>query len=129
MGVILDRICEGEGKEGDIETLEWMCETIADGSLCALGGSAPNPVLSTIKYFRDEYEAHINEKRCPGGVCKSLITYSINELCNGCHLCFKPCPTDAITGEKKKMHFLDQEKCIQCGACYEVCKLDAIDVV
>ena len=128
MGVILDRICEGDGKEGDIETLEWMCETIADGSLCALGGSAPNPVLSTIRFFRDEYEAHIKEKRCPGGVCKSLITYSINESCNGCHLCFKPCPTDAITGDKKKMHYLDQEKCIQCGACYEVCKFDSIDV-
>jgi len=128
MGVILDRICEGEGKDGDIETLEWMCETIADGSLCALGGSAPNPVLSTIRYFRDEYEAHIKEKRCLGGVCKSLITYTINESCNGCHLCFKPCPTDAITGEKKKMHYLDQEKCIQCGACYEVCKFDSVDV-
>jgi NADH-quinone oxidoreductase subunit F len=128
MGVILDRICEGEGKEGDIETLEWMCETIADGSLCALGGSAPNPVLSTIRFFRDEYEAHIKDKKCPGGVCKSLIAYTINESCNGCHLCFKPCPTDAITGDKKKMHYLDQEKCIQCGACHEVCKFDAVDV-
>ena len=128
MGVILDRICEGEGQEGDIEMLEWMCDAIADGSLCALGGSAPNPVLSTIRYFRDEYEAHIKEKRCPGGVCKALITYTINDKCNGCHLCFKPCPTDAISGEKKKMHYLDQDKCIQCGACHEVCKLDAIDI-
>jgi NADH-quinone oxidoreductase subunit F len=129
MRVILDRICEGDGKEGDIETLEWMGQAIADGSLCALGGSAPAPVLSTIRFFRDEYEAHIKDKKCPAGVCKALITYSIDpEACNGCHLCFKPCPTDAISGEKKKLHTLDQDKCIQCGACYEVCKLDAVIV-
>ncbi len=129
MRVILDRICEGNGQEGDIETLEWMGQAIADGSLCALGGSAPAPVLSTIRYFRDEYEAHIKDKKCPAGVCKALITYKIDsETCNGCHLCFKPCPTDAIAGEKKKLHTLDQDKCIQCGACYEVCKFDAVIV-
>jgi NADH-quinone oxidoreductase subunit F len=129
MRLILDRICEGNGKEGDIETLEWMGQAIADGSLCALGGSAPSPVLSTIRYFRDEYEAHIRDKKCPAGVCKALITYRIDpEICNGCHLCFKPCPTGAITGEKKQLHTLDQDKCIQCGACYEICKIDAVIV-
>ena len=129
MRVILDRITQGEGREDDIDTLEWMGQAIADGSLCALGGSAPSPVLSTIRYFRDEYEAHIKEKRCPAGVCKSLISYSIDsEACTGCRLCVKPCPTSAITGEKKQVHILDKEKCIQCGACYEVCKFDAVIV-
>ncbi len=129
MRVILDRISEGNGQEGDIETLEWMGQAIADGSLCALGGSAPAPVLSTIRFFRDEYEAHIKEKKCPAGVCKDLITFTIDpETCNGCRLCFKPCPTDAISGEKKQLHVVDQEKCIQCGACFEVCKFDAVIV-
>lgn len=129
MRMILERISEGKGQEGDIETLEWMGKTIADGSLCALGGSAPAPVLSTIRYFRDEYEAHIRDKKCPAGVCKELITYTIDaEACTGCKLCIKPCPTDAITGEKKVVHVLDQEKCIKCGACYEVCKFDAVIV-
>ena len=129
MRLILDRICAGEGKEEDIDTLEWLGQGIADGSLCALGGSAPAPVLSTIRYFRDEYEAHIKDHKCPAGVCKSLITFLIDEeACTGCKLCIKPCPTDAITGEKKEVHILDQEKCIQCGACYEVCKFDAVIV-
>lgn len=129
MRLVLDRICDGKGQEGDIETLEWMGQAIADGSLCALGKSAPSPVLSTIKYFRNEYEAHIRDKKCPAGVCKALITYKIDpETCNGCHLCFKPCPTGAIAGEKKQLHTLDQDKCIQCGACYEICKFDAVIV-
>ena len=123
MRLILDRITEGKGKEGDIEKLQSMGQAIADGSLCALGASAPSPVLSTIRYFRDEYEAHIKDHKCPAGVCKSLITYTIDpEKCDGCHLCFKPCPTGAISGEKKQLHTIDQDKCIQCGACYEVCK-------
>ena len=102
---------------------------IADGSLCALGGSAPNPVLSTIKYFRDEYDAHIKDHRCPAGVCKALITYSIDaEKCTGCGVCIKVCPTQAITGEKKKAHNIDNDKCTRCGACIESCKFDAINV-
>ncbi|MBU2644141.1 NADH-quinone oxidoreductase subunit NuoF [bacterium] len=129
MRLILDRITEGRGHEGDIETLEWMGEAIADGSLCALGGSAPSPVLSTIRYFREEYEAHIKDKRCPAGVCKALITYTIDaDACTGCRLCVKPCPVQAISGEKKKLHVIDQEKCIQCGACFEVCNDDAVRV-
>ena len=128
MRLILDRICEGNGKEDDIDTLQWMGEAIADGSLCALGGSAPAPVLSTIRYFREEYEAHIRDKKCQAGVCKALITYTINADCTGCRLCVKPCPTQAITGEKKQLHILDQDKCIQCGACYEVCKDAAVTI-
>ena len=103
MRLILDRICEGQGKEEDIDTLEWMGQAIIDGSLCALGGSAPNPVLTTIKYFRHEYEAHIKDKKCPAGVCKALITYSVDAgKCTGCHACARVCPTQAATGEKKQ---------------------------
>jgi len=127
---ILERICAGEGKPGDIETLEEYSETIKNCSLCGLGKSAPNPVLSTIRYFRDEYEAHINEKRCPGGICKNLITFDIDtEKCKGCGLCIKNCPTGAITQvEKKQPATLDQEKCIKCGTCYDNCRFDAIIV-
>lgn len=129
MRMILDRITEGKGSESDIDTLEWMGMAVADGSLCGLGKSAPAPVLSTIRYFRKEYEAHIKDHKCPAGVCKELITFKIiDENCTGCKLCIKPCPTDAITGEKKQVHVLDQEKCIQCGACYDVCKDNAIMV-
>jgi len=130
MREILDDISEGRGKEGDIELLERLSTTLKDGALCALGATAPNPVLSTIRYFRDEYEAHIKEKRCPAGVCKELITYQIiEEKCPGCGLCVKPCPVEAITsGGKKKPVILDQEKCIKCGACYDVCKLGAVKV-
>ena len=126
MRLILDRICAGDGEMEDIDTLESLGDAIAKGSLCALGGSAPAPVLSTIRYFRDEYEAHIKDKKCPAGVCKDLITYSITAECTGCRLCVKPCPTQAITGEKKKLHIIDPKKCIKCGACFEVCKEDAI---
>ncbi len=127
---ILERICAGEGKPSDIQTLEEYCETIRKCSLCGLGKSAPNPVLSTLRYFRDEYEAHINEKRCPAGVCTALVTYFIDEeKCKGCSVCVKNCPVEAITFvEKKKPVILDQEKCIKCGTCYDVCKLDAVIV-
>jgi len=124
---VLDRISAGEGRPEDIELLEDVGQGVADASLCALGGTAPNPVLTTIKYFRDEYEAHINEKRCPAGVCTALVHYQIDEeACTGCHLCFRRCPVEAISGEPKKPHVIDQEKCITCGACYDACRFDAV---
>ena len=119
---ILNRICEGKGREGDIELLEELAEVVRDLSLCALGTTAPNPVLSTIRYFRDEYEAHIEEKRCTAGVCKALISYYIEpEKCQACMICLGSCPTGAITGGKNLMHVIDQDKCTKCGACLEVC--------
>jgi len=126
---ILTDICQGEGKERDIELLEELGAMIQKASLCGLGTSAANPVLTTILYFRDEYEAHINEKKCPAGVCKNLFHYEVDEeVCNGCRLCSLKCPEEAITGEKKKPHLLDQDKCIKCGICYDVCKFDAIAI-
>jgi len=130
MGQILTGITEGEGREGDIELLERLSTALIDGSLCALGSTAPNPVLTTIRYFRDEYEAHIRDRKCPAGVCRKLITYVIDEeKCPGCGLCVKACPQGAITFVgKKKPVVLNQEKCIKCGVCYDVCKLGAIKV-
>ena len=125
---ILTRITKGKGKEGDIELMDNICETMKIASLCELGKSAPNPVLSTIKYFRDEYEDHIKDRKCPAGVCKELIKYKINDDCTGCTICAKNCPVDAISGKPKEMHFIDQEKCIKCNVCYEVCNFDAITV-
>jgi ferredoxin len=125
----LTRICNGEGKPGDIEFLEEVSQTVLDASLCQLGGSAPNPVLSTLRYFRDEYEEHINHKKCPAGACKALVEYSIlADKCTGCLACIKPCPSAAITGEKKQLHVIDPDKCIKCGICFEVCKYDAVEV-
>jgi NADH:ubiquinone oxidoreductase subunit F (NADH-binding)/NAD-dependent dihydropyrimidine dehydrogenase PreA subunit/(2Fe-2S) ferredoxin len=124
---ILTRITEGRGREGDIELLETLSSDVKTSSLCGLGQSAPNPVLSTIKYFRDEYEAHIYEKRCPAGVCKDLLSYSIlEEFCKGCTACTRVCPSGAIIGEKKKPHKIIQDICIKCGACFETCKFKAI---
>jgi NADH:ubiquinone oxidoreductase subunit F (NADH-binding)/(2Fe-2S) ferredoxin/Pyruvate/2-oxoacid:ferredoxin oxidoreductase delta subunit len=124
---ILDRICSGNGAEGDIEMLGELAEAVKDASLCALGGTAPNPVLSTIRYFRDEYESHIKDKLCPAGVCKQLITFSIDkDKCTGCRLCVKNCPQQAISGQVKQPHTIDQDKCIKCGVCTDVCKFEAV---
>ena len=126
---VLTRITEGKGQEGDIELLEEICETLEWGALCGLGTSAANPVLSTIKYFRDEYEAHIRDKKCPAGVCRELITYKIDEVaCTGCTLCAKRCPQKCISGEAKGVHVIDQARCIKCGICEDVCKFDAVIV-
>jgi NADH-quinone oxidoreductase subunit F len=122
MHKILTNISAGKGREGDIELLEELAQTTRDASLCALGGSAPNPVLSTIHYFRNEYEAHIKEKRCPAYVCKDLIAYHIDpEKCQACMICLRKCPAQAIAGGKKQIHVIDQEKCTKCGTCFEVC--------
>ncbi|HDJ33259.1 MAG TPA: NADH-quinone oxidoreductase subunit NuoF [Bacteroidetes bacterium] len=124
---ILERITEGKGEEGDIEKLEELAHLVKEGSLCGLGQTAPNPVLTTIRYFRDEYEAHIREKKCPAISCKALLTYTVDpEKCTGCMVCAKNCPVNAISGERKQLHFIDQELCIKCGVCYTKCKFDAI---
>jgi len=126
---ILTNITDGRGKEGDVELLKELSGVIIDSSLCALGSTAPNPVLSTIRYFSNEYEEHIKNKHCPAGVCKTLITFSIDEAkCTGCRKCTKVCPQAAISGEKKKPHKIDREKCIKCGLCRDNCAFNAITV-
>jgi NADP-reducing hydrogenase subunit HndC len=126
---ILSDISSGKGNLGQLQLLEDLGEAVRDASLCALGGTAPNCVLSTLRYFRDEYEAHINDKKCPAGVCRELIRYRIDaEKCKGCMLCSKYCPEEAIAGETKEAHIIDEEKCIKCGACREACKFEAVVV-
>lgn len=125
---IMDRITKGKGKEGDIELLQKLSSDIKSTSLCGLGQTAPNPVLSTIKYFREEYEAHIRDKKCPAKVCRDLLTYSIlEESCKGCGACMRACPAGAIKGEKKKPHTINAEACIKCGSCFDVCKFKAVN--
>jgi NADH-quinone oxidoreductase subunit F len=124
---ILEGICEGLGEEGDISALIELGQFMMTGSLCGLGSTAPNPVLSTIRHFRNEYESHIYDKKCPAGVCKNLFEYIIDaELCTGCALCRLKCPEHAISGEKKKLHTIDSSKCIKCGICFNACKFEAI---
>jgi NADH-quinone oxidoreductase subunit F len=125
---ILTRICDGNGKEGDVELLEQLASLVKNTSLCGLGQTAPNPVLTAIKYFRSEFEAHITNKRCPAHQCKPLLTYTILDSCVGCLICKKVCPTKAISGELKQLHVIDQSKCSHCGECHKACRVDAIAV-
>jgi len=129
MYLMLGSICEGKGREGDLELLEELSEAIQLASICQLGQTAPNLVLTTLRYFRDEYQAHIRERRCPAGVCKALITYRIDPAkCKACLVCNKNCPSEAVSGEKKKPQKIDPEKCVKCGVCRDVCKFEAVTV-
>ena len=124
---ILERITNGEGRDGDIELLEELAEKIKDGSMCGLGQTAPNPVLTTIRYFRNEYEDHIYNHTCTAKSCRALISFNITDKCVGCTKCSRGCPVDAIKGEVKKQHVIDQEKCIKCGRCQDNCNFGAIE--
>ncbi len=123
---ILIRISEGRGEMRDLDTLEEISQVMIDTSLCQLGGTAPNPLLSTLRYFRHEYVAHIEEKRCPAGACKELVSHAIDETCNGCHECYDVCPIDAVIGQANSLHSILQEKCNQCGACFQICRFGSI---
>jgi len=127
MSQILSNITQGKGQPEDLDTLQDLAEVLSAGALCALGQTAANPVLSTIRYFRDEYLAHINNKKCPAGVCRELVRFEIDtDKCTGCMRCIKECPTGAVNGEKKQPHTINQDMCIRCGACYDVCKFQAV---
>ena len=126
---ILERICEGKGQEGDLELLEEISHAVKDASMCGLGQTLPNPVLSAVHHFREECEIHIKEKKCPARICKALIEYRIDEeKCTGCTECARVCPTQAASGEKEQPHKIDPAKCIKCGACLDACKYEAVIV-
>ena len=125
---ILERLCNGDGRKGDIEELERLAKQIQAGSLCGLGKTAPNPVLTTIRYFRDEYEAHI-EGRCPAKLCKPLIRYVVNDKCIGCTICAQRCPVDAIEFRPHEKHVIDSAKCTRCNVCKLACPADAIEII
>ena len=129
MLVILEDICAGKGTPADLDLLVELAGAVKAGSLCGLGQTAPNPVLTTLQYFRAEYDAHVQEGRCPAGVCKALIVYRIDEdKCTGCGRCKAECPVSCINGERKRVHEIDQAACIKCGNCYDVCKFDAVEI-
>jgi Na+-translocating ferredoxin:NAD+ oxidoreductase RNF subunit RnfB len=124
---ILERITGGRGCPEDLTRLERLANLVQKASLCGLGRAAPNPVLSTLKYFRDEYEAHVaEERRCPAVHCKAIIQFEINEQCVGCTLCARRCPVSCIDGERRQLHVIDQERCIKCGVCFDVCRFEAV---
>lgn len=127
MLLMLEDITEGRADENTIPLLEKLAKAVQTGSLCALGKTAPNPVLSTLKYFRDEYDAHVKEKRCPAGECAELVNYSITDKCAGCTVCAMKCPVKAIKGERKQKHVIDTAVCIKCGVCMDVCKFKAVE--
>ncbi len=126
---ILEKITEGKAQLSDLDLLEELSDRIKRTSLCGLGQTAPNPVLTTLRYFREEYLAHINDHKCWAGRCRELTTFEITDECTGCKACIKPCPTAAITGEKKELHVIHQEDCISCGVCRDVCRFNAVAVV
>jgi ferredoxin len=125
---ILEDVTTGKGTLAHLELLEELAGVVKDTTMCGLGQTASNPVLSTLRYFRGEYLEHIEHRRCPAAVCRALITYSINDNCTGCQLCMKACPSGAVTGGRKKRHTIDTDKCTKCGACRSVCKFDAVTV-
>jgi len=128
MRQILEDICGGRAGPDDVQLLRELAEVVRDASLCALGGTAPNPVLTTLSYFPEEYEAHVRDRKCPAGTCRALVTYAIDATkCTGCTLCARNCPNEAIRGEKKQAHAIAMEKCTKCGICYEVCNFDAVE--
>jgi len=127
---ILEDICDGRGKPEDMEMLGNLSEAVKKGSLCGLGQTVPNPVQTTLRYFRNEYETHVRDRKCPAGICKALFHYEIDpDKCNGCMACARKCPTEAVFGEKKQPHTIDPEKCIKCGECYQACKFEAVRIV
>jgi ferredoxin len=125
---ILDDISTGKAAPEQVDLLAELAQVVSDATMCGLGQTAPNPVLSTLRYFRDEYLEHIERQRCRAGVCKELIQYSINDDCTGCQACLAACPAEAITGQKQQRHAIDTSRCIKCGACRSVCKFEAVDV-